>query len=113
MTFKVILVVGNTHTKQRDSGYSVVLNKPCASRHRTGKTAMDSQDEVTGKLYDSGVYVSRHLSLRLYRKAFNQKISNRAETRTGFGKPDCPGSQGGLRKRELWLRLNGHVTWKR
>jgi len=33
MTLKVILVVGNTHTKQRDSGYSVVLNKPCASRH--------------------------------------------------------------------------------
>ncbi len=56
MTFKVILVVGNTHTKRRDS-----------------------QDEVTGKLYDSGVYVSWHLSLRLYRKACIQKISNRAE----------------------------------
>jgi len=33
VTFKVILVVGNTHTRQRDSGYSVVLNKPWASRH--------------------------------------------------------------------------------
>ncbi len=37
MTFKVILVVGNTHTRQRDSGYSVVSGKPCASRHRTGR----------------------------------------------------------------------------
>jgi hypothetical protein len=32
MTFKVILVVGSAHTRQRDSGYSVVLNKLCASR---------------------------------------------------------------------------------
>ena len=66
------------------------------------KIAMDSRNEDTGKLYDSGVYVSLHLSLRLYRKACIQKMSNRAETRTGFGKPDCPGSQGGLRKRGLW-----------
>ena len=29
-------------------------------------------------------------------------MSGRAEIRTGFGKSDCPGSQGGLRKRELW-----------
>ena len=33
VTFKVIQVVGSAHTWQRDSGYSVVLNKPCASRH--------------------------------------------------------------------------------
>ncbi len=100
--FKVVPMKGNTHIGQRDSGYSVVSSKVCASRHRTGKTAMDSQNEVTGKLYDNGVYVSRHLSLRLYRKACIQKMSNRAETRTGFGKPDYPGSQGGLRKRGLW-----------
>jgi hypothetical protein len=25
----------------------------------------------------------------------------RATVRTGFGKTDCPGSQGGLRKREI------------
>ena len=97
VTFKVILVVGSAHAWQRDSGYSVVPSKPCASRHRTGRNAMDSRDEDTGKLYDNGVYVSRHLSLRLYRKACIQKMSNRAETRTGFGKPDCPGSQGGRR----------------
>jgi len=35
---------------------------------------MDSQNEVTGKLYDSGVYVSQHLSLKLYRKACIQKM---------------------------------------
>jgi len=102
MTFKVILVLGSAHAWQRDSGYSVVSGKPCASRHRTGTNAMDSRNEDTGKLYDCGVYVSLHLSLKLYRKAFIQKMSNRAETRTGFGKPDCPGSQGGLRKRGLW-----------
>jgi len=54
---------------------------------------MDSQNEVTGKLCYGGVYVSRNLSLILHRKACIQKMSNRAETRTGFGKPDCPGSQ--------------------
>ena len=27
---------GNTHIGQRDSGYSVVSSKLCASRHRTG-----------------------------------------------------------------------------
>ncbi len=75
MTLKVILVVGNAHTRQRDSGYSVVSGKPCASRHRTGKNAMDSRNEGTGKLYNYGVYVSRHLSLDLYRKAFIQKMS--------------------------------------
>ncbi len=113
MTLKVILVVGNARTRQRDSGYSVVSGKPCASRHRTGMNAMDSRNEVTGKLYDNGVYVSWHLNLRLYRKACIRKMIWGTETRTGLGKSDCPGSQGGLRKRELWQRLNGHVTWKR
>ena len=63
---------------------------------------MDSQNEVTGKLYDSGVYVSWHLSLRFYRKACIRKTIWGAETRTGLGKSNRPGSQGGLRKRELW-----------
>jgi len=72
-----------------------------------------SRNEVTGKLYGDGVYVSRHLSLGLYRKASIQKTIWGAETRTGLGKSDRPGSQGGLRKRELWQRLNGHVTRKR
>jgi hypothetical protein len=33
MAFKVILVVGNIHAWQWDSGYSVVMNKPCSFRH--------------------------------------------------------------------------------
>ena len=53
-TFKVVPMMGNTHTGQRDSGYSVVSSKPCASRHRTGKNDMDSRNEDTGKLYDFG-----------------------------------------------------------
>jgi len=72
MTFKVILVVGNAHTRQRDSGYSVVSGKPCASRLRTGNNDMDSRNEDTGKLYCDGVYVSRHLNLRLCRKVCMQ-----------------------------------------
>jgi hypothetical protein len=39
------------------------------------KIAVDSRNEDTGKLYNYGVYVSRHLSLDLYRKAFIQKMS--------------------------------------
>ena len=58
VTFKVILVVGSAHAWQRDSGYSVVLSKACAPRHRTGTNAMDSRNEDTGKLYNYVVYVS-------------------------------------------------------
>ncbi len=39
------------------------------------KTAMDSWDEDTGKLYGYGAYVSRHLNLWLYRKACIQKMT--------------------------------------
>ena len=87
MTLKVILVEGNAHTRQRDSGYSVVPGKPCASRHRTGKTAMDPRNEVIGKLYDHGVYVSRHLSFRLYRKAGIQKMYARPRPEPDSGNP--------------------------
>jgi hypothetical protein len=92
MTFKVIPVVGNTYTGQRDSGYSVVPGKPCASRHRTGKNAMDSRNEVTGKLYYIGVYVSRHLSLRFYRKACIRKTIWEPRPKPDSGNPtvrDC------------------------
>ena len=102
MTFKVILDVGNTYARQRDSGYSVVSGKPCTSRHRTGRNDMDSRNEGTGKLYRDGVYVSRHLNLRLCRKVCIQKTIRGAETKTGLGKSDRPGLQGGLWKRELW-----------
>jgi hypothetical protein len=75
MTFKVIPVVGNTYTGQRGSGYSVVPSKLCATRHRTGKNAIDSRNEGAGKLYGYGVYVSLHLNLGLYRKACIQKMT--------------------------------------
>ncbi len=39
------------------------------------KTAMDSWNEGTGKLYGYVVYVSWHLSLGLYRKACIQKMT--------------------------------------
>jgi hypothetical protein len=93
MTDEVILVVGNTHTGQRDSGYSVVSRTVRASRRRAGRPAfVVPRDEDTGKLHDLEVYVSRHLSPRPYGKAGIWKMSCRAEIRTGFGKSDRPGS---------------------
>ena len=53
---------------------------------------------LTGKPLEEGVYMSQHLSLISDGKAARIK----ATVRTGFGKTDCPGSQGGLRKREIW-----------
>ena len=52
----------------------------------------------TCKPWLAGVDMSQHLSLASCGKAVGVK----AKVRTGFGKPDRPGSQGGLRKRELW-----------
>jgi hypothetical protein len=43
-----------------------------------------------------GEYVYRHLILRLYGKACSVK----SKVRTGLGKSDRPGSQGGYKKRE-------------
>ena len=45
-----------------------------------------------------GVYMSRHLSFIDSGKA----AGGQAKVRTTLGKSDCVGSQGGLRKRELW-----------
>ncbi len=56
-----------------------------------------------------GVYVCQHLSLLGDGKA----AGGHARARTGLGKSDRPGSQGGLRKRGLWCRLNGHIPRKR
>jgi hypothetical protein len=53
--------------------------------------------------------VGQHLSFTHDRKA----TEGYAKVRTGLGKPDRPGSQGGLRKRGLWLRLYGHIKRKR
>ncbi|RZB37211.1 MAG: hypothetical protein SRB2_01293 [Desulfobacteraceae bacterium Eth-SRB2] len=53
--------------------------------------------------------MSQHLSLIIYGKA----TRGQARVRTTFGKSDRVGSQGGLRKRGLWRRLNGHGKRKR
>jgi hypothetical protein len=61
--------------------------------------------------------MSQHLSLLVYGKA----AEGQARVRTTFGycfqgerrKSDRVGSQGGLRKRGLWRRLNGHGKRKR
>ncbi len=45
-----------------------------------------------------GVYVCQHLSFLGSGKA----AGGHASVRTGLGKTDRPGSQGGLRKRGLW-----------
>ncbi len=56
-----------------------------------------------------GVYVCQHFSFLGSGKA----AGGHARVRTGLGKTDRPGSQGGLRKRGLWQTLNGHVKRKR
>jgi hypothetical protein len=55
------------------------------------------------------VYVCQHLSFT----AFGKACGGKAKVRTESGKPRRSGSQGGLRKRGLWKRLNGHVKRKR
>ena len=57
-----------------------------------------------GKLCLSGVYVSLHLSLLAHR----QVADLQAKVRTGLGKTDRPGSQGGLRKRGYGSRTEVH-----
>ena len=52
---------------------------------------------LTGKPLEGGVYMGQHLNFTSDGKA----VRVNATVRTGFGKTDCPGSQGGLRKREI------------
>jgi hypothetical protein len=52
---------------------------------------------LTGKPLKEGVDMGQHLSLTSGGKA----VRGKATVRTGFGKTDCPGSQGGLGKREI------------
>ena len=52
------------------------------------------------KLSLGGVYVCQHLSFIGDRKT----VGGKAKVRTGLGKSDRPGSQGGLRKHGLWWK---------
>jgi hypothetical protein len=61
--------------------------------------AVVSCDEETGKPSMRGVYASQRLSLRAGGQARDLTNACRAETRTGLGKSDRPGSQRGFRKR--------------
>jgi hypothetical protein len=51
----------------------------------------------------------QHLSFLRFGKA----AGGFARVRTTLGKTDRVGSQGGLRKRELWFGLLGHIPRKR
>jgi hypothetical protein len=52
---------------------------------------------LTGKPLEVGVYMGWHLSFTSNGKA----VRGQATVRTGLGKSDRPGSQGGLKKREI------------
>ena len=69
---------------------------------RPGHRARDNDSikdgsSLTSKPLEEGVYMGQHLSFTSEGKAVRVK----AMVRTGFGRTDCPGSQGGLRKREI------------
>ncbi len=51
------------------------------------KTTMDSRNENFGKLYSDGVYVSLHLSFRLYRKATIRKTKWEPRSEPDSGNP--------------------------
>lgn len=61
----------------------------------TQSQANSASPRVTGKLDIGGVDMSQHLSIPMFGKAV---VRTSAKVRTGFGKSDYPGSQGGLRK---------------
>ena len=105
---------GNTRGGQRSPGYSAV-----AVRRRRGDMAVGSSwpnsspvwtmsrpgpadacwDEETGKPPAQGVHASQRLSLGVRGQARTLINACRAETRTGLGKSDRPGSQRGFGKR--------------
>ena len=57
------------------AGCGILSSCTVGPKYSRPKTAMDSRNEGTGKLYGCGVYVSRHLNLRLYMKASIQKMT--------------------------------------
>jgi len=57
----------------------------------------DPKDELRGKPEWFGVYASERLSLICYRKG----LAGKAKVKTGIGKSDLPGLQGGPGKRDF------------
>jgi hypothetical protein len=84
---------GNASGRQRGSGHWAVPGwPPC---NDTGQADSRSRNEPEGKPGRAGVHVDQHLSLALIGKA----LGGKAQVRTGIGKTDLPGSQGGPGKR--------------
>ena len=100
--FKIVPVKGNTRTGQRDSGYSVVSSKSCTPRHRAGKWTWPIGTRTQANCMALGVCELALKPKTLWKGLCLKNFTVRAETKTGFGKSDRPGLQGGLRKRELW-----------
>ena len=94
--------MGNAHCVQRGPGHLAVPRwgpdiEP-DNHHREARTKSGD------KPHSSGVYVSLHLSL-----LENGQVPDlQAKVRTGLGKSDRPGSQGGLRKRGYGSRTEVH-----
>src|SRR6201982_3302494 len=63
----------------------------------------DFKDELGGKPEWVGVYCERALKLHPSWKG----LSGKAKVKTGIGKSDLPGLQGGPRKRDLCQLLHG------
>ena len=87
---------GNAYAEQRGSGHLAVPGRcPDAEpgEHQLSKQGRDREQTEAGR----GV-CGPALEFRQQREGLRRK----AKVRTGLGKSDRPGSQGGLRKRGLW-----------
>jgi hypothetical protein len=113
-TLEVSPIAGNARGGQRSPGYSAVAVRghrgdmavglprpnffPVWTMSRPGP-ADTCWDEETGKPPAQGVYASQRLSFGARGQACALTNVCRAETRTGLGKSDRPGSQRGFGKR--------------
>jgi hypothetical protein len=106
--------VGSARGGQRSPGYSAVAARGPREDMAMGSSRPNSSpvwtmsrpgsvdacwDEETGKPPAQGVYASQRFSLGTRGQARALKNACRAETRTGLGKADRPGSQRGFGKR--------------
>ena len=89
-------VVGNAGDVRRSSGH--LADPGRVPDTEPGVPDPRSRGEPVGKLQCGGVYACQRLSLPLGGKTFR----GNAKVRTGLGKSDRPGSQGGPGKRGTW-----------
>ena len=94
--------MGNAHCVQRGPGHLAVPR--WGPDFEPGHHHREARTKSGDKPHSSGVYVSLHLSLLAHRQAADLQ----AKVRTGLGKTDRPGSQGGLRKRGYGSRTEVH-----